>query len=124
MQSLSWEILHYIVSENYYYRTEKSVCPSVLVSSLEENNGSFVGDRHPYRIVTSSADSASVSTTESSGLLSDVFVEKINSASGSAPVPVTVMSENLDEDEVQRGRPINPIWIFEMYNHFIKVITL
>ena len=100
------------------------MCPSVLVRSLEENNGSFVGDRHPYRIVSSSADSESVSNPESSGLLNDVFVEQTNSVSGSDPVPVAVMSEDLDEDEVQRGRSINPIWIFEIYNHFIKVITL
>ena len=94
----------------------KSVSPSVLVSSLEENNGSFGGDRHPHRIgsssASSSADSASVSHTESSSLLSDVFVEQTNSASGSDPVPVAVMSEDLDEDGVQRERSVNPIWIF------------
>ena len=38
----------------------KSVCPSVLVNSMEENNGSFVGDRHPYRIGSSSGSSSAI----------------------------------------------------------------
>ena len=55
LQSLSWGILQDIVSEIIIIGQRKSVSPSVLVSSLEENDGSFVGDRHPYRIGSSLA---------------------------------------------------------------------